>query len=203
MDALAPPALPFREAPSGERRRGSHVLDRRSAQSLLGHDGLVVLADQVLEDVGVGENPLAHGFHGRRELRDVANALEGDSELMNHLRVGLLAETIQQPGETPEFLPGERIERHVRDAGGESWRNTEAGEQEAVLGPVERFKELPAAAHQLLLEPLDEHRLRQPIGLVELFELAAEVGKCDVDVMHRAGCLAEPPKRVAHGTPPA
>ena len=165
LNALAPPPLPLGKAPGGECGRRSHVLDGCSAQSLLCHDGLVVFADERVEHVGVGEKSLANGFYGRRELRHVPNALERDPELIDRLRVELLAAPIQEPGETSEFLRGDRLERHFGDTVGESRRNAEAGEHEAVLGATERFEQSSAAMRQLFLEPLHEHRLRTAVPL--------------------------------------
>src|SRR5436190_1296882 len=60
----------------GKRSRGSHVLDRGPAQALLDDDRVLMLAQQLLQDAGVGEEPLPAAALRRGELGGVARALE-------------------------------------------------------------------------------------------------------------------------------
>jgi hypothetical protein len=167
--------LPLGKAPGGERGRGSHVYDRRPTQSLLGHNRLFALAEQIVEGISVGQESPAHGFHGRRKLRDMADTLEGDPELVNCRLVGPLSESGDQFREASKLLRSKRPERQFRDAVGETWRNTKPGKKGPVLRAVECFEERPPPPFQLLLEPLEEEVLREVVCLVETFELAAKV----------------------------
>lgn len=146
MNQFPSPALPLGEPARGEGGGGSHVLDHRAAQSLLGDERLAVLADQSLQNVRVGERTLAQGFHRRRKLGGVANALERGPEPMDRRLVRFLAEPDGQSGEAPELPSCDRPERHLLHTARKQRRDTQAREHEAVLGAVERLEKPPAAA---------------------------------------------------------
>jgi hypothetical protein len=156
----------------------------------------VVLAEQVLEDAGVGEKSPSDGLDGTRELCSVANTLEGEPELTERGFVGSFGEALGDSGEAAELPPGKHVERHVLDALGETRRPPQAGEHEAVLGTVERFEQRPATACQLLFEPLEDQFLGKVVGLFEAFELVPNVSEYDIEVAHRGGCLTEPSERL-------
>src|SRR5215831_15726234 len=80
LDSRAARPLPLGQPAGRKRSSCSHVLDGGRAQALLGDDRILVLAQQLLQGPGIGEEPLSDAALRRGQLGRVAGPLERDPE---------------------------------------------------------------------------------------------------------------------------
>src|SRR5262249_3218564 len=117
-------ALPLCDAPGGEGGRRSYVVNRGGPEALLGDHGVLMIAQEFLQDARSGEEPLARIASRRRELGGIAGALERDPEPVDLLLVGSLAQSLDEPRDTPELLLRERFEGNLLHTLGKARRKT-------------------------------------------------------------------------------
>src|SRR5262249_35834937 len=104
--------LPLREPAGGKGRRRMHVVDSDGAQALLGAGRVRVLAEQVVEDAGRSEKPLACPTFRDGELGPVASPLEHEPELVDRLAVRMLAGPVDGLDDLAELFTSKPLERN-------------------------------------------------------------------------------------------
>lgn len=150
--ALATSRLPFGDASGDEGPRRLVVADGCQAELLLCDQRVLVLAEQILQRLGVVDEALVGSASGRRELSGVPRSLELDAKTV-HCRIGrLLSEARDGLRKSPELLPRDALETNALDSGCEPQRQSKSREEQPVVIAVQDRKQIVPRQAALVVE---------------------------------------------------
>ena len=151
--------LPLGDASGDERRRRPVVDDGCQAKVLLCDESVLILAQEILQRLGVVDEALVGSTPGRRELGGVPRSLELDPKAVHRRVPGVLAEPPDGLRETAKLLPRHPLEPNALDSGRKPRRQPKSRQKQPVAIAVQdREQFLPHPAPRVL--ELRHERLR-------------------------------------------
>src|SRR5262249_58560102 len=106
---------------------------------LLGDGGVMVLAEQVLEDAGRSEKTVACPTFRAGELGPVASPLQHEPELVDRLAVRMLAGPVDGLDHLAELFTSKPLQRNSLDSLGQPWRAPKPGKHDSIIVAVQNL----------------------------------------------------------------